>query len=227
VAIDRATLALTIRQRCFWLVAMLLLLFVSLPFLEATPAGSIILNAATLLVLIVGAAAVGRSAGAVLISVLLAVPTALCLFLAVFYEQAQLQLLSLLFGAAFFLEVTIYLLSYTFRRDVLTMDKLYGAAAAFLLLGILWTYLYWILLAFYPGALTINGQPLTDAPPSTMLYFSYVTLTSTGMSDIMPLHPVARILCAMEMITGVLFIADLLAASPNTTPRAVTCSPVT
>ena len=216
----RATLALTLRQRCFWLVAMLLLLFVSIPILEATPGGRIVLNAATLLVLIIGAAAVGRSAGAALISVLLAVPTALCLFLAVFYEQKELQLLSLLFGAAFFFEVTVYLLSYTFRRDVLTMDKLYGAAAAFLLIGILWMYLYWILLAFYPGALTINGQPMaiTSAPPSTMAYFSYVTLTSTGMSDVMPVHPIARILCAMEMITGVLFIAVLIARLASTYP---------
>src|SRR5688572_21733458 len=130
----RTTLALAIRQRCFWLVATLLLLFVSIPFLETTPGGRVVLNAATLLVLIVGAAAVGRSAGAFLISVLLAVPTALCLFLALLYEQKELQLLSLFFGAAFFFEVTIYLLSYTFRRDVLTMDKLYGAAAAFLLM---------------------------------------------------------------------------------------------
>ena len=208
----------TCRQRCFWLLAALLLLFVSIPFLEASPYGRIALNVGTLLVLIAGTTAVNTGGGSTLITTLLAIPTALFLFLAVVYEQPQFRVLSQAFGVAFFFAVTAYLLSYTFRRDVLTMDKLYGAAAAFLLLGILWLYLYWILLAFYPGALTIDGQPMIDAPPSTLVYFSFVTLTATGMSDILPVHPVARILCAMEMITGVLFLAVLIARLAGSYP---------
>lgn len=214
----RETLAITLRQRCFWLFAALLLLFVSIPFLEATPYGRVALNVGTLLVLIAGASVVGRGGGAILITVLLAVPTALFLFLAVVGGQLQYHFYSQCFGAGFFFMVTSYLLSYTFRRDVLTMDKLYGAASAFLMLGILWMYLYLIVLAVYPGALTINGQPLANPLPSTMVYFSYVTLTATGMSDIMPAHPIARILCAMEMITGVLFIAVLIARLAGSYP---------
>jgi hypothetical protein len=100
----------------------------------------------------------------------------------------------------------------------MTMDKLYGAAAGFLLLGVLWAYLYGILLAFYPGALTMNGAPLSALPASTLLYFSFVTLTATGMSDIMPVHPVARMLCSLQMITGVLFIAVLIARLAGSYP---------
>jgi len=220
VPIDKAreTLAVTMRQRCFWLFAALLLLFVSIPFLEATPQGRVALNVATLLVLISGASVVGRGAGAILITLLLALPTAAFLFLAVVGGQPQFQFLSQCFGAGFFFVVTSYLLSYTFRRDVLTMDKLYGAASAFLMLGVLWSYLYLIVLSLHPGSLTINGQPLSQPLPSTMVYFSYVTLTATGMSDIMPVHPLARILCAMEMITGVLFIAVLIARLAGSYP---------
>ena len=104
-----------------------------------------------------------------------------------------------------------YLFNHTLRRDVLTMDKLYGAAATFLMLGVLWGYFYLILLWFYPGALTINGELMSAPPRSTILYFSFVTLTSTGMSDVMPVHPIARMLCVFEMITGVLFITVLIA----------------
>jgi hypothetical protein len=214
----RDTLAVTMQQRCFWLFAALLLLIVSVPFLEDSSAGRVTLNVATLLVLIAGAGAISRSAGAIVISALLAVPTALFLFLALRYDQPQLRILSQGFGAAFYFAVTSYLLTYTLRRDVMTMDKLYGAAAAFLLLGVLWGYLYSILIAFYPGALTMNGQPVTSLTPSTMLYFSFVTLTATGMSDIMPVHPVARMLCALEMITGILFIAVLIARLAGSYP---------
>lgn len=214
----RAYAFVTMQQRCFWLFAALLLLLVSVPFLEDSSAGRVALSVATLLVLIAGAGAISRSAGAIAISALLAAPTALFLLLALVYEQPQLRILSQGFGAAFYFTVVTYLLSYTLRRDVLTMDKLYGVAAVFLLIGILWGYLYSILLAFYPGALTMNGEPLESLLPSTMLYFSLVTLTATGMSDIMPVHPVARILCALEMLTGVLFIAVLIARLAGSYP---------
>jgi len=214
----RATALTTVQQRCFWLFAALLLLIVSVPFLEETPYGRIALNVTTLLVLISGAAAIGRGAGAIVITVLLAMPTAVFLFVAVVQGQKHFMIYSQAFGAAFFFAITSYLLSYTLRRDVMTMDKLYGAAAAFLMLGVLWAYLYAILLAFYPGALLMNGAPMTAWLPSTMLYFSFVTLTATGMSDIMPAHPVARTLCAFEMITGVLFIAVLIARLAGSYP---------
>ena len=214
----RELIAKTCRQRCFWLLAALLVLFVSIPFLEATPLGRVTLNIATLVVLIVAATVVSRGGGPTVIVTLLALPTAAFLFLAVMERQVQYQILSQAFGAAFFFAVTMYLLSYVFRRDVLTMDKLYGAATAFMLLGVLWSYLYNILLWAYPGCLTINGQPLANAPPSTLIYFSYASLTATGMSDVMPVHPVARILCAMEMITGVLFMAVLIARLAGSYP---------
>lgn len=212
----------TVRQRCFWLFVALLLLLISVPFIEDTPNGKVTLSICTLLVLMTGAAAVGRGGGSTVISTLLALPTAGFLTIALIYGESQFLLFSELFGAAFFFIVTVYLLTYVFRRDVLTMDKLYGAAAAFLLMGVLWTYFYWILLVLYPGALTLNGQPITTAPaPSTMLYFSYVTLTATGMSDILPVHPVARMVTMLEMISGVLFMAVLIARLAGTyTPPA-------
>jgi len=215
----RDTVVVTMRQRCFWLFAALLLVIVSVPFLEDTPRGRVALNVTSLLVLIAGATAIGRGAGAAVITLLLAVPTVVFQALAFVYGHAHLLIVSQGFGAAFYFMVTSYLLTYTLRRDVMTMDKLYGAAAAFLLLGVLWGYLYVILLTFYPGALHMTGAPMTaPVPPSTLLYFSFVTLTATGMSDILPVHPAARMLCSLEMITGVLFIAVLIARLAGSYP---------
>ena len=207
----RDTIAMTVRQRCFWLFAALLLLLISVPFVEDGPYGRVTLAVYTLLVVTAGAGVVGHGGGSAVIATLLAVPTAVFLFVARVYELPGFLLTAQMFGAAFFFVVTVYLIAYVFRRDVLTIDKLYGAAAAYLLLGVMWTYFYWILLIVSPGALTLGGEPMINAAPSTMLYFSFVTLTATGMSDIMPVDPVARMVCALEMITGVLFIAVLIA----------------
>jgi len=111
-----------------------------------------------------------------------------------------------------------YLLTYVLRREVLTLDKLYGAAAAFLMLGIIWAYFYFFVLSLYPGALTLGGAPVVEAKISELLYFSFTVLTSTGFGDITPLHPVAHMLCVLERVTGVRFIAILIARLAGTYP---------
>jgi hypothetical protein len=52
-----------------------------------------------------------------------------------------------------------------------------------------------------------------DSPAlaSNVVYFSFVTLTSTGYGDVFPIHPVARSLCNLETIIGQLYPATLLA----------------
>jgi hypothetical protein len=58
-----------------------------------------------------------------------------------------------------------------------------------------------------------SGMLLEDSPAlaSNVIYFSFVTLTSTGYGDIVPVHPVARSLCNLETILGQLYPATLLA----------------
>ena len=194
----RDTMSVTLQQPCFYLFGALLLVLMSVPFLEGTPRG--------------------RGFGGLAIGLLLAVPAALSMMVGQVYETRAWVITSNAFAATFYFITVSYLLGHALRREVLTMDKLYGAAAAFLMLGVLWGYFYLILLWFYPGALVINGELMSAPPPSTILYFSFVTLTATGMSDVMPIHPIARMLSVFEMITGVLFIAVLIARLAGTYP---------
>jgi hypothetical protein len=210
--------ALTVRQRCFYLFCALLLLLMLAPLLEDTTGGRIVLNATSLLVLVSGAAAIGRGPLPLAVGLGLGVPAAALQAAALFFESTILLVLSWGLSAAFYLLVVGYLLTYALRREVLTMDKLYGAAAAFIMLALLWTYFYGILLLLHPGALTMNGAPMAFASISAVIFFSVATLTSTGMSDILPLDPIARMLCSLEMITGVLFIAVLIARLAGTYP---------
>jgi len=47
--------------------------------------------------------------------------------------------------------------------------------------------------------------------PSDLIYFSFVTLTTLGYGDIVPVDPVARSLSNIEAILGQLYPATLLA----------------
>ena len=51
----------------------------------------------------------------------------------------------------------------------------------------------------------------TPALASNLVYFRFVTLSSTGYGDIVPVHPIARSLCNVETIIGQLYPATLLA----------------
>ncbi len=218
VGAARATIALTVRQRCFYLFCALVLLIVAVPLYEDSPAGRIALNVLSLLILLSGASVIGRGGGSFVISLLLAAPAAIFQVLGYASGDARYVILSQAFAAGFYFITVSYLLLYALRPEVLTMDKLYGAAAGYLMMGVMWAYFYSLLLWIHPGALTINGEPLIATEPSTILYFSFVTLTATGMSDILPVAPLARILCMFEMVTGVLFIAVLIARLANQYP---------
>jgi hypothetical protein len=53
---------------------------------------------------------------------------------------------------------------------------------------------------------------------SEILYFSFTVLTTTGFGDIVAVHPIARMLCVLEQVVGVLFIAILIARLAGTYP---------
>lgn len=210
--------AMVLKQRCLYLFAALLLLLVAAPFLEDTPQGRVVLNAINVAILIAATAAVAKSGLALLIAFLLAGATVVFQGLGFILADRGYILLSWGFGAGFYVVTVGYLLAYVMRHEVLTPDKLYGAASTFLMLGILWMYFYAIVLFFYPGALVSGGNPVQYPQISETLYFSFTVLTSTGFGDITPVHPVARMLCVLEQILGLLYIAILIARLAGTYP---------
>ena len=212
MAIDRARTALgrVFTQRCFYLFAGLLLLTVAVLLLDPTPRGRLLLNAINLLIDVAAVAAVGRSTSSFLIATMLALPAMYFQIRGIAEGDDTRLVISWAFNAALFGVTIAYLLRYVFRRDVMTADKLYGAASGYLMLGVLWALLYAIASYFEPGSFAIGGTP--TAPNFTdLLYFSITTLTSTGFGDIVPLLRRVRALCVLEQLTGALFLAILIA----------------
>jgi hypothetical protein len=89
--------------------------------------------------------------------------------------------------------------------------RIVGAILLYLLIGATFVAFFTFIGLLVPGA--FSGIRFEDGPAldSNLIYFSFVTLTSTGFGDILPLHPLARSLCNVEAIVGQLFPATLLA----------------
>ncbi|MBS0453509.1 MAG: two pore domain potassium channel family protein [Proteobacteria bacterium] len=197
-------------QRCFWLFGVLLLLIGAVSFVPYDDRGRLVLNAVNLFVLIATVAAVGRTTLSFVIALLLALPAVWFQYVGLWQDSDVDLAWSWICSAALYVISTCYLLRYVFQPKVMTQDKLFGAAAAYLLIGVLWAYLYAIVGYFYPQSYLIVGQP-GQLVYSDALYMSMTVLTSTGFGDLVPLSRPARGICMIEQIAGALFVAILIA----------------
>jgi voltage-gated potassium channel Kch len=109
------------------------------------------------------------------------------------------------FLAAFFGLTAAGLFSHLRNSRSVARAQLYTAVNIFLLLGLLWATLYLAIDAFSPGSIQIGSHPADRQ--TELLYFSLVTLSTIGYGDIVPLSGEARIVAALEGVTGVLYIA--------------------
>ncbi len=85
------------------------------------------------------------------------------------------------------------------------------AVAGYLLLGGVFAVAGNLLETAAPGSFADNGAPDRPLVWQGMLYASYVTLSTLGYGDILPVGPWARSLASLEAVTGTLFLAIVIA----------------
>jgi Ion channel len=105
------------------------------------------------------------------------------------------------------------------REGAVTVRALSGVLAIYLLLGMLFS-LLGIAVAAIDGGDYFAG--VADATRSDFLYFSYVTLSTTGYGDLSPVTDVARMLAVTEALIGQVYLVTIVALIvANLRPRAV------
>ncbi len=94
----------------------------------------------------------------------------------------------------------------------ITYHRVVGAVLLYLIIGLTFVALYGFVALRAPAAFTNLPTLHGDfAIAGNLIYFSFVTLTTTGYGDIAPLHPYARSLANVEAIIGQIYPATLLA----------------
>jgi hypothetical protein len=98
-----------------------------------------------------------------------------------------------------------------FRRGRVTYHRVIGAVLLYLLIAVGFATLFTFVGLLLPEA--FKGITFADNPAlaNSVFYLSFVTLTSTGYGDVVPVHPIARSLCNLESVIGQLYPATLLA----------------
>jgi len=128
-------------------------------------------------------------------------------------DYAQIPALhwtSLLVIVALYLFMIRLLLRKIFTAKVVTLDTIGYALCTYILLGSTWTLFYVPIAHLDPHAFSQAIVQEATGPGSTLVYFSFVTLTTLGYGDISPVSPIARSLAILEALTGTLFLAVLI-----------------
>lgn len=90
-------------------------------------------------------------------------------------------------------------------------NRIIGAICVYLMLGVIWALMYSLLDAAVPGSFSGIAEHQAGAWDPDWVYFSFVTLTTLGYGDLLPLTLSARALAYFEAIVGQFYLAILVA----------------
>ena len=101
------------------------------------------------------------------------------------------------------------ILRHVLRRHRITTDVIFGALTVYVFLGINFAVLYDII-----AGLDAQAFSAAEGAPTSLFYFSYMTLTTVGYGDITPVSDLARALTVVEALAGqillIVFVARLV-----------------
>ena len=190
----------------------LTLLFISIPFVEEFKGGDLIVSVLLSLVMLSAVVAVAHRRVPFIVALLLLIPAIGGRWINHFRPDLIPPSVFLTAGLLLVGFVMVNLLRFILRAPSVTLEVLCASISAYLMLGLMWTMAYWLVDQLTPGAFAFN----TNIQPHSMngfnaFYFSFVTLSTVGYGDITPLFRIARWLAAMEAMTGLLYVAVLIA----------------
>jgi hypothetical protein len=99
------------------------------------------------------------------------------------------------------------LIAYMLADHDITRDELFAVGATFTLVAWAFAYAYTVCQAIDPGSFTAAINPSGDRSWMELLFLSFTTLSSTGLSDVVPVKAFARSLVMIEQIAGVAYVA--------------------
>jgi hypothetical protein len=113
-----------------------------------------------------------------------------------------------LWSALVLLMTVLIIIERIVRLSEVTVQSLYAAFSAYLLIGLMFSAIYGGLSFLVSGPFFANSQPVN---PQTLQYFSFTTLTTLGYGDFTAAGSLGRSIAVLEALGGQVFLATLVA----------------
>jgi hypothetical protein len=177
------------------------------PFMEGSDVGRALFSVFGIAVLGLVVLAVRSSPGLTWVGVLLGLPaTVLLLIQAVTGSDGLLPYSSALEAVLYFYAGGA-LIAYMLADHVITRDELFAVGATFTLVAWAFAYSFTVVQAIEPGSFTAAIDPGGERSWMELLFLSFTTLSSTGLSDVVPVRPFARGIVMLEQVAGIAYVA--------------------
>jgi hypothetical protein len=193
------------------LLVAIILLFVFTPFLEGMRHGNFIEVILVTFVLLSSVLAVGVRRRTMVLAAILAAPAVVGRWICHFRPDWFPHPLFLALAMVFITFAISRLLGFVLRAPRVDAEVLCASISAYLLIGLAWAFAYAFLGVITPDAFAFSTPPPHKMQGFNAFYFSFVTLSTVGYGDITPLSSVARMLAVVEAMTGLLYVAVLIA----------------
>jgi hypothetical protein len=192
---------------------------VAYPFLSSDFAGRAAVGVAQMCVVLLAVWAVRRTPSFTWMVAVVAIPAMTFTVLeAASPDTDWIVLTSALLHAPFYFYVSYSMIRYLFHDDRITTDELYATGAAFTVVAWGFAYLFAATQVVWPGSFIGNGGE-TGRTWFELLFLSFSTLTSVGLSDVVPVQEHARSVVMIEMVAGVFYVALVVARLVGLTVR--------
>lgn len=206
--------ALALRSPPTRLLIALLLFIVSAPFLTRNRHGQVIGSLLLTVVLVNAALAMERLRWTTVAARSLLLPALLARWSAHLWPS--------LLPPEIFPATALLLIGFVFasvfhsilRAPEVNTETLCAGVGGYLLLGLFWAFAYTLLASLSPDAFAFASRPpwpRSEMKGFTAIFFSYVTLSSVGSGDIVPVSPVAQMLSMIEAMVGAFYMAVMIA----------------
>jgi hypothetical protein len=195
-----------------FLVALVLLMVVT-PMVEDVPQGDLIEAILLTLVLVSGVLALGAQRRTFFQAALLVAPALAGKWINHLWPEHLPPFVFLSAAMVFLIFVVAHLLRFILHAPRVDAGVICAAISAYLVIGFLWALAYGMVARVSPDAFvyTTGGEESHVMMGCNAFYFSFITLCTLGYGDIVPVSKLARMLTVTEAITGVFYVAILIA----------------
>jgi len=202
------------QNKFLYLLAAQVSLIVLFPFLAKPGLAIVIFRLLSTLSFLAAVYAVSEKRVQWITGLVLAVPAAVLNTVFSFHPGAlTLAVPSLGFTLLFLSFTLIALLRAVLRTQRVTLDTIYGALSVYLQMAFAWGIAYLLLETIQPGGLSMDvvRHPNHTVDWFDCMFYSFVTLTSLGYGDMVPISAQCRSLSVLEAVSGIMYVAVLVA----------------
>ena len=159
------------------------------PFMEDSGAGRALFSLFGIAILGLVLLAVRSSPAWTWFGVLLAIPAGVLLVIQAVTGGDELLPYSSAFEAVLYFYAAGALIAYMLADHEVTRDEMFAVGATFTLVAWAFAYAFTVLQAIEPGSFTAAIDPTGERTWIELLFLSFTTLSSTGLSDVIPSGP--------------------------------------